>query len=308
MPYRHTQQYLQTSPYDNHTIQYQPMTNGNYNLTPPKLPYENDPQSVTLPFEDISPLISPSEGSYSYNQIDVPAQELYDYSIIKQGTQIPSPPASPFPANPALTCECPMCYHSCRNTCTICGCPNGTLNSQTTLKHVGDVSADIQTSSYSSHSSYPTVPSMQIRSSTPIQVTETLGHLNGKLKTLPSRSIQELYSQRKSSSPDILGYQRTFDGDPGRTNLYKPTSLQDFKKLLSQSSVAQYQHKKDLLDNIDREYNGAEKNTNTTFKNPSSLKKPSLWMDNRFSIIQEEPDLQEKRKSEEDLLQGGFIV
>ena len=47
----------------------------------------------------------------------------------------------------------------------------------------------------------------------------------------------------------------------------------------------------------------------STVKSSGSIKKPSLWLDNRFSIIQEEPDIQEKQRSkEEDLAQMGFLV
>ena len=199
-----------------------------------------------------------------------------------------------------------MCYHSGRNTCTICGCPNNTIKSHEAFKHVEDMNTDRHSSPYS------TVPSMQVQvtSSSTMQMSETPDQLirtSGKLQTLPSRNIQELYSQRKSSSPDMISYQTRPGGATDRTNLYKPTSLHDFKKLLSIQPSGQGQEKH-LPDYVDSECNGLAKNTDEPMKNFGSLKNPSLWMDNRFSIIQEEPDLHEKRKSAKDLLQNGFLV
>ena len=225
-------------------------------------------------------------GSYGYTSSRPIPDNHLDYSLPG-----PSRDTSTVP----LTCECPMCYHSGTNTCYVCGCPNSSLKNHKTTTHIQDnspYSTGRQGSPYSAASSLAITT-----------WTET-----PKPQTLPSKSIKELYSQRKSSSPDAIHYQKyppIAEDSTGQSNLYKATSLQDFKKLLSLQSAVPNHIEKHTADKTDGEEH--ENGTLAKVKTFGSLKKPPLWVDNRFSIIQEEPDFQERR-SEEDLVQGGFFV
>jgi len=284
------QQCIQTSPLaPSHTTPYLSMTMthttpNNSVYVPSKDLYGQTGRNVFVPAPPSSVPVLSNRGSYGYSSARPPVKDYYEYSPAS-----PSPPPCPSPtASFVANCECPMCYHNVKNTCSICGCPNNTLTSKTTTM---------------THNLQDPLHSTVAR-----QVTST--QLSGtpcKLQTLPSRSIQELYSQRKSSSPDWNSFQARSGTDTARTNLYKPTSLQDFKKLLSQQS-AKSQEEKDNQNSIYSKYGEEDRNATPTLKNHESLKKQPLWIDNRFSIIQEEPDCIEKRRSEEDLLSRGFLV
>ena len=264
---------------------------------------EEDRHSLALYPHFSPPITSMGEGIAIYSFLNTKHE-----TIITLGDYIPAPSPSTYydyiPEPGLPRCDCPMCYHSVKNTCSVCGCPNSTSNNNT---HSASTQHSISTqynTSTSTSTLYNTSTSNShnntARLTSPYRTVVTAPSPD-KPQVVPSRSIHQLYSQRKSSSPVDINNTETYAGTE-RSNLYKPTSLQDFKKLISLPP--------DQNDVPDAKLSESE-GVMSSIKTSGSLKKPSLWMDNRFSIIQEEPDIQmqdRRRSQEEDLAKMGFLV
>ena len=193
----------------------------------------------------------------------------------------PSPDPLPDPPTLAAICECPMCYHSVRNPCSQCGCPGSLPNGK-------EYEINCSTTSGSKHENpLPNYPPERVATPT-------------RPLALPSSSIHHLYSQGRSISPHIST--APGESNSNKTNLYKPTSLQDFKKLISKPNKEQERdaHKSAAEDISQHSFETMNRNIGPT-------KKPSIFVDNRFSIIQEDPG-EERRNSDDQMGHAGFLV
>lgn len=111
-------------------------------------------------------------------------------------------------------------------------------------------------------------------------------------------------SQPERPAPDKLKGNRrhSWAGDKGKVPPPpKQTSLQEFKKLLSQQAGGPNQHRISAKELLLSSENKSSQNTAPALTAGGSLRKKSPpWRDQRFSIIQEE-DNEENRKSRENL-------
>jgi hypothetical protein len=78
----------------------------------------------------------------------------------------------------------------------------------------------------------------------------------------------------------------------------KPTSLQEFKRLLAQQTPGQNQHRVSAQELLKTAESGAASPLKSSGGNGGSLrKKTSPWRDNRFSVIQEEAEMDKSREN-----------
>lgn len=74
----------------------------------------------------LSKFEKPDEGAYGYSvsrnsSLSPPPKPIFDSDSVTRSSQVPNLPPKP--------CQCPMCYHSVKNPCHDCGCPDRSSSS-----------------------------------------------------------------------------------------------------------------------------------------------------------------------------------
>jgi hypothetical protein len=116
----------------------------------------------------------------------------------------------------------------------------------------------------------------------------------------PPENGSDSHSRRHSWA----GERKSPGGSGGSRLSGKPTSLQEFKRLLAQQTPGQNPHRVSAQEMLKTAAGGQEAGAASQLKSGgggSLRKKTSPWRDNRFSVIQEEAEQDESRKSRENL-------
>ena len=305
-----------------------------------------------------------------------PQEGAYGYSIPCR-----SSPQHGAPSHPPTQrkCPCPMCYHSLKDPCKDCGCPNSTVPRAMKLnKNLRPVISDQQTASafFSPSSDYYSLspdsppllqpndtPQCQLspqeisqmyakvnksskqpmtkspmldtsddtsltQSPEPIKTVsskeldqETLNtssetsnrnspteSLTSNISTSSNRSwqinrknVSSSSVNRKPSMPERISNEdresrrHSWAGDRRIGSNNKQTTLNDFKKLLSQHSPSSdNSHRISARDLLQKSSHGKDSQPHDKSSHRgaggSLRKRNTPWMDNRFSVIEEEPD------------------